>query len=119
MGADIRRIAAAPGVLLVASAVLVLGILKDLPPREGAYSGGQQGISLLVAAGAVVFLGHLAAHLYRRSGGLASACSVFGFRSLEFGRHATVTVESAGWPVLVSLLFSPFFVLLAGLGGWV
>jgi hypothetical protein len=120
VGANILRIRATPGAFLTASTLLLFGLLRDLLPQEAAYANVQQGFSLLVTIGAVVCVGHLAAHLYRRSGDLASACSVLGsVRSLEVGRPDNVAIESADWPLLVALLFGPFFVLLAGLGGWV
>lgn len=82
--------------------------------------GVEYGFTVLAAFGAAGCLGHLLACAYRGPDCLTVVSSVFGgVGALEARRTASVLVESADWPLLVALLFGPFFALLAGLGGWV
>ncbi len=105
-----------PCVAVVSLVYLFWGLLSSAE----AYGDVEHGFSLLVAFGAVGGLGYLATLAYRNSRHLASACSLLdGTKPLEVRRFGGILVDSANWPLLVALLFGPFFVLLAGLGGWV
>ncbi|CAN5596968.1 hypothetical protein BH24ACT21_BH24ACT21_06960 [soil metagenome] len=85
-----------------------------------AHVGVEYGFSLLATLGAVGCLGHLVAYVYRGPEYLSSVFSVLGTtESLEVRQSGSILFGSADWPLLVALLFGPFFVLLAGLGGWV
>lgn len=95
---------------------LLWGLLFDVET----YVNVEYGFSLAAAIGAIGCLGYLAAYAYWNSDYLSSACSVLsGVRPLEVHRSCGIRLENADWPLLVALLFGPFSMLLAGLGGWV
>ena len=95
---------------------LIWGLLSN----AGVYGNVEYGFSLLATLGAAGCLGHLAAYAYRSSDYLTSVFSVFdGVRLPEIRHSGGVLVRNADWPLLVALLFGPFSMLLAGLGGWV
>jgi hypothetical protein len=99
--------------------LVLLGLLVSLFSREEIYAGLEYAFPMLALFGAAGCIGQLTVSISRRSGTLASACCV----SVEVLR---ATIEGQGLqgetrqlPVLMALLFGPFVVLLAGLGGWV
>lgn len=95
---------------------LFWGILSD----SGTHVGVEYGFSLLAVFGTVGCLDLLVAHVYRGPGYLSFVSSILGGAgALEARRPGGVRVASADWPLLVALLFGPFSMLLAGLGGWV
>lgn len=109
-----------PGLLLSIAGFSIFSLLYELLPSLETYNGFGHGFSALAAVGALGSLGYLAVHVYRSSAKLACVCSFFLPASpSDSGRHAYLPVKSADWPLLVALLFGPFLVLLAGLGGWV
>ena len=104
--------------LLVAVAP-VFYLIWDLLPRLTYGSVGYE-LSVLAALGTAGCLGHLAVRAYENSGGLYDVWSLFSVAPTpDVCSSAETSVESAGWPLLVALLFGPFSLLLAGLGGWV
>lgn len=85
-----------------------------------AYTNFGYGFSLLAAFGAAGCLGHLVVYAYRGSERLFCVWSVLsGVELGEVRQPGSILSGRADWPLLVALLFGPFFVLLAGLGGWV
>ncbi|MDQ4129238.1 MAG: hypothetical protein M3151_15050 [Actinomycetota bacterium] len=106
------------GYVLPALGLLLFGLLTNLSSREEFYANLEYGFSLLAVLGAVGYLGHLAASIPRRSGALAFARSA-SVRVPPALVPSVVPRGTAGWPVLVALLFGPLVFLLSGLGGWV
>lgn len=105
-----------PYAAVVSLACLLWGLFSGFE----VYGNAEHGFSLLAMLGAVGCLGHLAVYVYRSSDRLTLSCSVLeGVSSLEARHSDGVRVASAEWPLLVTLLFGPFSMLLAGLGGWV
>lgn len=95
-------------------------LLWNLLSGAEAHGNVEYGFSLLAGLGVAGCLGHLAAYAYRNSEYLFSVFSVLGgAKSLEARHSGGVPIASADWPLLVALLFGPFSMLLAGLGGWV
>ncbi len=106
--------------LLLLSILPGLYLIWDLLPRLTSYGSIEYELSTLAALGTAGCLGHLAARAYRNSGGLADVCSLLCVAPTpDVCSAAETSVESANWPLLVALLFGPFSLLLAGLGGWV
>ena len=99
--------------------LVLLGLLVSLFSREEIYASLEYAFPLLALFGAAGCIGQLTVSISRRSGTLASACCV----PVEVIRAAVVSHglrgETRRLPVLIALLFGPFVVLLAGLGGWV
>ncbi len=105
---------------LAVAVTLIVYLVWDLLPRLTSYGSIEYELSILAALGTAGCLGHLAARAYRNSGGLADVCSLFGVAPTpNVCSRVETSVESASWPLLVALLFGPFSLLLAGLGGWV
>ena len=98
--------------------LLLAGFLTDVTPHDEAYAGLQYALSLLALLGAT---GCIASFAYR----LALNPDPLPWTAPTASRLPTAAAlasvrENAGdWPLLVALLFGPFVVLLAGLGGWV
>ncbi|MGB3633961.1 MAG: hypothetical protein WA982_07965 [Rubrobacteraceae bacterium] len=108
-----------PHVAITSLVYLLWGLLSNIS-SAAAYVNVEHGFSLLAALGAIGGLGHLATYAYRNSRQLSYACSVLGDPgSIEVRRSGGILLDNADWPLLVALLFGSFFVLLAGLGGWV
>lgn len=108
-----------PYAAVVSLAYLLWGLFFSAG-AAGAYADFEHGFSLLAAFGAVGCLGHLAVYAYRSSEYLSSLCSVLGDAGVfEDRQPGDILVDSVDWPLLVALLFGPFSMLLAGLGGWV
>ncbi|MGB3682700.1 MAG: hypothetical protein WA990_09475 [Rubrobacteraceae bacterium] len=106
--------------LLFASVLPLIYLVWDLLPRLTSHGNIEYEVSALVALGTAGCLGHLAARVYQGSGGLSHLCSLLGVvQTPDTLAHTEATSGSADWPLLVALLFGPFLVLLAGLGGWV
>ncbi len=106
------------GLVFPALGLLLFGLLTNLSSREELYANLEYGFSVLALLGAAGYIGHLAASIPRRSKGWSFA------RSATFGVPPAAPVQgvprgTAGWPVLLALLFGPLVVLLSGLGGWV
>ncbi len=98
----------------------LLCLLWGLFSGTEAYANVEYGFSALAALGAAGCLGHLAAYAYRNSARLSAAFFVLGGVGLvEARRTGGLLTPNAEWPLLVALLFGPFVLLLAGLGGWV
>ena len=99
--------------------LVLLGLLVSLFSREEIYASLEYAFPLLALFGAAGCIGQLTVSISRRSGTLASACCV----PVEVIRAAVVSHglrgETRRLPLLMALLFGPFVVLLAGLGGWV
>ena len=107
------------GVSSPAFGLVLLGLLVSLFSREEFYTGLEYAFPLLALFGAAGCIGQLTVSISRRSGTLASACCipVEVLRSTVEGQ--TLPGQTGRLPVLMALLFGPFVVLLAGLGGWV
>jgi hypothetical protein len=107
------------GVSSPAFGLVLLGLLVNLFSREEIYAGLEYAFPLLALFGAAGCIGQLTVSISRRSGTLASACCI----SVEILRSTvqkqSLPGQSGRLPVLMALLFGPFVVLLAGLGGWV
>ena len=117
-GARVSRVSSSLSRYAVGLSLVYL--LWSILSSSGTHVGAEYGFSLLAALGAMGYLGHLVAYVYRGPEYLFSVSFVLGGAgSLEARRSGDVLVESADWPLLVALLFGPFSVLLAGLGGWV
>lgn len=117
-GSGVRRTLAGLSSYFVGFSLVYLlwGFLTD----TGTPAGLEYGFSLLAVFGAAGCLGHLLTYASRETGYLSSVFSVSGGAgSLGDRCPDGILIESADWPLLVALLFGPFFVLLAGLGGWV
>ncbi|CAN5803870.1 hypothetical protein BH23ACT11_BH23ACT11_18530 [soil metagenome] len=98
----------------------LIWLLWSILYNAQAYNNFEHGFALLATFGAMGCLGYLAAYAYRGPEYLFSVFSLSGGTdSLEAHRTSDVLVASADWPLLVALLFGPFSMLLAGLGGWV
>ncbi len=107
---SIFRFASSLWSALVAACLLLAGLF-----HQDAYADAGYGFSVLAVVGAIGCLGCLLTLVSRRrlptvSGGLLPVPSLPTRRT---------KVPGEDWPLLVALLFGPFFVLLAGLGGWV
>ena len=101
-----------------AAGLSLILLLWGLLSNAETYGNVEYGFSLLAILGTLGYIGHLAAYAYRSSGYLSSARSVLGNAGpIEAPRSGSILVASAGWPLLVALLFGPFSILLAGLGG--
>ena len=107
------------GVSSPAFGLVLLGLLVSLFSREEIYAGLEYAFPLLALFGAAGCIGQLTVSISRRSGTLASACCipVEVLRSTVEGH--SLPGQTGRLPVLMALLFGPFVVLLAGLGGWV
>lgn len=106
--------------LLLTSLLPLIYLVWDLLPRLTSYGSIEYEISVLAALGTAGCLGHFAVRVYQSSGGLSHLCSLLSVvPTPDTLSHTETPVESADWPLLVALLFGPFLVLLAGLGGWV
>ena len=107
------------GVSSPAFGLVLLGLLVSLFSREEIYTGLEYAFPLLALFGAASCIGQLTVSISRRSGTLASACCI----PVEVLRSTLQSHSLPGHtgrlPVLMALLFGPFVVLLAGLGGWV
>ena len=94
---------------LVASLLLLAGPL----PQQAAHAGVGYVFSLFAVVAAAGCLGYFLIMASRRlpfrPDGLLRASPAM----------QRTSVRGEDWPLLVALLFGPFFVLLAGLGGWV
>lgn len=98
----------------------IVYLIWDLLPRLTSYGSVEYELSVLAALGTAGCLGHLAVRAYRNSGSLAHVCSLLcGAPMSDVRSHVETSAASADWPLLVALLFGPFSLLLAGLGGWV
>ena len=107
------------GISSPAFGLVLFSLLVNVFYREEVYANLEYGFPMLALFGAAGCIGQLTVSISRRSGTLASACCI----PVEVLRS---TVEGHGLPgqtgrlpVLMALLFGPFVVLLAGLGGWV
>jgi hypothetical protein len=107
------------GVSSPAFGLVLLGVLVNVFSGEEIYASLEYAFPLLALFGAAGCIGQLAVSISRRSGTLASACCipVEALRSTAEGR--ALPGQTSRLPVLMALLFGPFVVLLAGLGGWV
>jgi hypothetical protein len=106
--------------LLGAVVTPIIHLLWDLIPDLTSYGNVEYELSVLAALGTVGCLGYLVARAYQNSGGLFNVRTFLpGTPASDARPHSRLSVESADWPLLVALLFGPFLVLLAGLGGWV
>jgi hypothetical protein len=107
------------GVSSPAFGLVLLALLVSFFSREEIYAGLEYAFPLLALFGAAGCIGQLTVSISRRSGTLASACCipVEVLRSTVGGQ--TLPDQTGRLPVLMALLFGPFVVLLAGLGGWV
>lgn len=95
-------------------------LLWSVLPNSGTHVGIEYGFSLLAALGAVGCLGSLLIYAHRHTEYLSSVFFLLhGSGSLEPRQSGGILVRSGDWPLLVALLFGPFVLLLAGLGGWV
>ena len=107
------------GVSSPAFGLVLLGLLVNVFSGEEIYASLEYAFPLLALFGAAGCIGQLTVSISRRSGTLTSACCipVEVLRS-TVERH-TLPQQTVRLPVLMALLFGPFVVLLAGLGGWV
>jgi hypothetical protein len=98
---------------------VLLGLLVNVFSGEEIYASLEYAFPLLALFGAAGCIGQLTVSISRRSGTLTSACCipVEALRS-TVERHI-LPQQTVRLPVLMALLFGPFVVLLAGLGGWV
>jgi len=103
----------------LALGLVLLGVLVNLFSREEVYTNLEYGFPLLALFGAAGCIGQLTVTISRRSGTLASACRVPAEALRAALVRALVPGQTSDLPVLLALLFGPFVVLLAGLGGWV
>lgn len=96
--------------------LLVAGFLTDAFPQRDAYESVEYGFSLLASLSAAGGFAFLVVRISQGSGFLPFRRPV-----ILAGESLTVAPTGHGedWPVLIMLLFRPFFVLFAGLGGWV
>jgi hypothetical protein len=99
-----------PALAGLAALLFLVGVV----PQQAAHAGIGYAVSLIVVLGAAGCLGGL---LLLFSRGLPLRPSGLLKASPPTTRRTGVRGEN--WPLLVALLFGPFFVLLAGLGGWV
>ncbi len=98
--------------------LLLCGLFTDLLPRDDAYEAVEYGFSLLASAGTAGCLGYLFARLPRVLQGLPFSRPAF-LRLTPAAIANPGIAPGEGWPLLISLPFGAFFVLLAGLAGWV
>ena len=97
-------------------AVLVVGLLSDVLRHGEATAGIEYGYALLALFTAAGCLGYLAWRISSRRIAQPS------FVTTRLPHAASIVKSDApgeDWPLLISLLFGPLLVLLAGLGGWV
>jgi hypothetical protein len=107
------------GVSSPAFGVVLLGLLVSLISREEIYAGLEYAFPLLALFGAAGCIGQLTVSISRRSGTLASACCIPVEVLRSTMERRSLPGQTGRLPVLMALLFGPFVVLLAGLGGWV
>ena len=107
------------GIFSPAFGLVLLGLLVNFFSREEVFANLEYGFPMLALFGAAGCIGQLTVSISRRSGTLASACCipVEVLRSTVEGH--SLPGQTGRLPVLMALLFGPFVVLLAGLGGWV
>ena len=107
------RLGASPLVVL-----LVAGLLADVASSDEAHAGLEYALSLLALLGAS---GCAISLVCRLSSGLEPLpwAGPTASRLPVPAALANVPENAGDWPLLVALLFGPFVVLLAGLGGWV
>jgi hypothetical protein len=97
-------------------AVLALGLFSDVLRHDEASATIEYGYLLFGVLAAAGCLGYLAVRFSSR---LADT-PLFGTTRLPHAANvASDAVPGEDWPLLISLLFGPLLVLLAGLGGWV
>jgi hypothetical protein len=97
-------------------AVIALGLVSDVLRHDEASATIEYGYVLLGILAAAGCLGYLAVRFSSR---LADT-PLFGTTRLPHAANvASDAVPGEDWPLLISLLFGPLLVLLAGLGGWV
>ena len=107
------------GVSSPALGLVLLGLLVNVLSGEELYASLEYAFPLLALFGAAGCIGQLTVSISRRSGTLASACCVpVEVLRSTVERHS-IPSHTGRLPVLMALLFGPFVVLLAGLGGWV
>jgi hypothetical protein len=107
------------GVSSPAFGFALLGLLVSLISREEIYAGLEYAFPMLALFGAAGCIGQLTVSISRRSGTLASACCIPVEVLRSTGERRSLSGQTGRLPVLMALLFGPFVVLLAGLGGWV
>jgi hypothetical protein len=108
------------GVSSPAFGLVLLGLLVNFSSGEEIYASLEYAFPLLALFGAAGCIGQITVTISRRSGTLASACCVpVEVLRSRVERPDGVGGETGDLPVLMALLFGPFVVLLAGLGGWV
>ncbi len=97
-------------------AVLVLGSISEVLRQEGASTTIEYGYVLLGILATVGCLGYMAVRFSSR---LADT-PLFRITRLQHAANVPHDdIPGEDWPLLISLLFGPLLVLLAGLGGWV
>jgi hypothetical protein len=99
--------------------LVLLGVFVNFFSREEVYANLEYGFPMLALFGAAGCIGQLTVSISRHSGTLASACCIPTrvLRATFF--RDSIRSTTSDLPVLLALLFGPFVVLLAGLGGWV
>jgi hypothetical protein len=106
--------------LMLAAVTPVVYLLWDLLTNPLFHGNVEYELSVLAALGTAGCLGHLLARAYHNSGSLLQVCSsLTGTLNADALRPSRLSLRNADWPLLIALLFGPFLVLLAGLGGWV
>lgn len=103
---------------LFASVALLLGfVLGDALLHEEAYAELGYAFALFSVIGSTACLGYLLFFT------LQERTDHFGPSFVQTRQEIRLCearpAEAAGWPVLVSLLYSPFCALFSGLAGWV
>ncbi len=107
------------GVSSPAFGLVLLGLLVNLSSGDEIYAGLEYAFPLLALFGAAGCIGQLTVSISRRSGTLASACCIPTWVLRATFVRDSIRSTTSDLPVLLALLFGPFVVLLAGLGGWV
>jgi hypothetical protein len=107
------------GVSSPAFGLVLLGLLVNVFSGEEIYASLEYAFPLLALFGAAGCIGQLTVSISRRSGTLTSACCIPVEVSRSTVERHTLPHQTPRLPVLMALLFGPFVVLLAGLGGWV
>ena len=107
------------GIASPAFGLVLFGVLVNLFSREEVYASLEYGFPLLALFGAAGCIGQLTVSISRRSGTLASACCIPVEVLRSTVERRSLSSQTGRLPVLMALLFGPFVVLLAGLGGWV
>lgn len=96
--------------------ILLLGLFADVLRHDEASGVIEYGYALVALFATVSCMGYLALRLQSRLMALPS----FGVTRLTRAASASDgDAPGEDWPLLISLLFGPLIVLLAGLGGWV